>query len=54
MSKRLIVELTDDQALEWSDWNEVAAARIVSLGDGTARLELTDDLDRITRPEGAS
>ena len=53
MPKRLIIELTDEQAEQWEHWQEVAAARIVPVGDGTTRrLELTDDLERITRPFG--
>lgn len=54
MSKRLIIDLTDEEYERYSHWTEAVAFRISDLGDGTGRLEVTDDLDRITRPENES
>jgi len=54
MSRALIIPLTDEQYERWQDWQECAAFRIVPVDDETARLEATNDLELITRPEGAS
>jgi hypothetical protein len=54
MSPRLIIDLTDQQAAEYEYWTECAAFRIHRFEDGTTRLEVSNDLDRITRPEGES
>lgn len=51
MSRRLIIDLTDEHEALLDQWQDCAAFRITDLGDGTARLELTNDLDRITAPE---
>ena len=49
--REVVLHITHDKVEQLKDWQEVAAVRIVDLGDGTCRLELTDDLDRITAPE---
>jgi hypothetical protein len=51
MSRRLIIELADEHEALLDQWQDCAAFRILDMGNGTARLELTNDLDRITRPE---
>jgi hypothetical protein len=51
MSRRVIVDLTDEQAAKYEDWTECAAFRIHQFDDGTARLEVSNDLELITRPE---
>lgn len=52
MSRSLIIALTDEEFDRYSEWTECAAFRIRDMGDGTARLEVTNDLELITRPEG--
>jgi len=51
MTRRLIIDLTEEHEQLLGEWQDCAAFRIVDLGDGTAKLELTTDLERITAPE---
>jgi hypothetical protein len=53
MTRRLIIDLTDEQLAQYGDWTECEAFRILDRGDGTAELNVTNDLELITRPEPA-
>lgn len=51
MTIRLTIDLTDEQAAEYEEWTECAAFRIRQFEDGTPRVEVTNDLELITRPD---
>jgi hypothetical protein len=53
MTVTVRLDLTDQEADRYQDWNECAAFRIIRRPDGTATLQVTSDLELITRPEGA-
>lgn len=44
---RVPVELVE----EYSDWTEVAAFRFVKVDDETVEIQVTRDLELLTRPE---
>lgn len=39
---------------EYSDWTEVAAFRFVKVDEETVEIQVTRDLELLTRPEGSA
>ena len=39
---------------QYSDWTEAAAFRFVKVDEETVEIQVTNDLDLLTRPDGAT
>ena len=47
----IVCRVPAELAAEYADWTECAAFRIAKLDDGTYEVQVTRDLELLTRPE---
>ena len=50
----IVCRIPSELAAEYADWTEVAAFRIARLDDGTYEVQVTNDLELLTRPGGGA
>lgn len=52
MPTRLICEFEQETVDRYSTWTEAVAFRFVRVDEDHVRFEVTNNLERVTRPEG--